>query len=461
MTSSMYKSLLWVIALMFFPITVRFLGFDAFTTATAAIYLLFAWFFVRTPALFQRTHFPRVILGLLLLSVLSTISIEGEFFSASFRRFFASCAGFLLFYMVANSNARLASDEQGHRIEQLLSFILYLYAVQLLIGFAIYFVPEVGRYFAIFTTRDVDLLESSVTDTVKRMTSIIIPREAVGEIVAVLTPIVLYKLLAKGNARYYVILAIYFLGVTLSATRSGFLLFFFAVFLYTLAVLPMIKLPTWSIFIVVAGVSAPVAFIMFPDLFKPIMHRMSEFFQVYEESESLAVAINRAGVWYYVVEILMPNISLWGNGFLTIHEGVSINFHNLYATVFHRHGVIGFVLFFYIFYKIVKSLMKARRHAVAQADKALIYACLTSIVVLLINEIKYEFTRQPSYQQTIWVLLGVYFLVALYISNRRKSAEGGGRTDPRPRSRTGGLLAKYGYRDDVRSQGTEQAKGAQ
>ena len=157
---------------------------------------------------------------------------------------------------------------------------------------------------------------------------------------------------------------------------------------------------------------------MFPQIFAPIIDRMNDFFSVYSASQSLAVAVNRAGVWHYVELVLIPNISLFGNGFLSLYNGLPFDFHNLYATVLHRYGVVGFPLFFYIFYKVSTTLLRARRLCSRRADRALLYACLISILILLINEFKFDFIRGASYQQTIWLLLGIYYLAYLSISNR-------------------------------------------
>lgn len=413
----MYKLLLVAIAALFFPILIQVAGSDAITTGSLGIFLVLVIYLGQRPHIFSRTYFPRVILALVIVGLISSVSIDAEFLLPSIRRYIGSAAGLFLFFLVININTLSDAEEQRRRVEFLLSFLLIMYAVQILIGIAVYFIPQISSYLSIFTQREREIV-TIVTGGVQRLSSIIAGRESIGEVIAVLTPILLYKILAQRDKFYYLIFAIFFAGVLLSATRSGFLLFLFGLALFALTVLPMIKLPTWSLFAVGLIVGGPLSFAMFPQIFAPIIDRMNDFFSVYSASQSLAVAVNRAGVWHYVELVLIPNISLFGNGFLSLYNGLPFDFHNLYATVLHRYGVVGFPLFFYIFYKVSTTLLRARRLCSRRADRALLYACLISILILLINEFKFDFIRGASYQQTIWLLLGIYYLAYLSISNR-------------------------------------------
>ena len=447
----MYKLLIIAIAALFFPVLIQVAGSDAITTGSLGIFVLLVVYLTQRPHIFSRTYFPRVILALVIIGLISSVSIGGEWLLPSIRRYLGSAAGLFLFFMVININSRVDAEEQRTRVEFLLSFVLIMYAIQLLIGIAVYFMPQVGNYLSVFTQREKEVV-TIVTGGVKRMSSIMVGREGIGEIVAVLTPILLYKILAKQDKFYYFILAVFFVGVALSATRSGFLLFFFGLLLFALTVLPMIKLPTWSLFVVGLVVGGPLSFVLFPQMFAPILERIGEFFTVYAKSDSLALAVNRAGVWYYVETALIPNISLFGNGFLSIYNGFPFDFHNLYATVLHRYGIIGFPLFFYLFYKVSAMLLRARRMCSRRADRALLYACLISILILLINEFKFDFIRGASYQQTVWLLLGIYYLAYLSIS---RQYYGGTQQGAAKKVNSGakGLLGKYKFRNENTSPG--------
>ena len=100
----MYKLLLVAIAALFFPILIQVAGSDAITTGSLGIFLLLVIYLGQRPHIFSRTYFPRVILALVIVGLISSVSIDAEFLLPSIRRYIGSAAGLFLFFLVININ---------------------------------------------------------------------------------------------------------------------------------------------------------------------------------------------------------------------------------------------------------------------------------------------------------------------------------------------------------------------
>ena len=100
-----------------------------------------------------------------------------------------------------------------------------------------------------------------------------------------------------------------------------------------------------------------------------------------------------------------------------------MNFHNLYLTVLHQMGVVGFIVFFGFIAKLLIRIYKSFRTISIQEYRLLAYSALLSLSILMINSSKYEFNRQASYEEYVWVLFAIYYLIAENIFLRSRSPD--------------------------------------
>jgi len=115
--------------------------------------------------------------------------------------------------------------------------------------------------------------------------------------------------------------------------------------------------------------------------------------------------MNRGGVFYRAWDLVVSNVTLFGKGISEFH------FHNLYLTTIYQKGVLGMTLFFIVLLFPVISLAGAM-NSHDHGNKELVFACMLSLFLFLINETKFEFIRHASYQQIWWGIIALYYLVS-------------------------------------------------
>jgi hypothetical protein len=79
--------------------------------------------------------------------------------------------------------------------------------------------------------------------------------------------------------------------------------------------------------------------------------------------------------------------------------------------VFYQKGILGAALFFSVLlFPLIRLVgaMQSQTHR----NKELVFACLLSMFLFLVNETKFEFTRHASYQQIWWGIMALYYLAA-------------------------------------------------
>ena len=150
----------------------------------------------------------------------------------------------------------------------------------------------------------------------------------------------------------------------------------------------------------------------YPSILDPVMSRFSMAFDTYGKSGRLAEVVNRQGILDKVLPIVIHDISFMGNGMVSIVDHKTrMHFHNLYLTVLHQMGITGFLVFFGFISMLIQKLFFSWRNSLVKMDQLLAYSALLSLFILMLNSIKFEFNRSASYQQYVWVLFAIYYLI--------------------------------------------------
>ena len=416
-SDGMTKFINATIILLFFPIYLGIGNAHIATTGTVAIYCIFFLFLVNRLVILHKSigDFRFMILLCLLISIatISAFSVSSSFLVKSLRSHIDFVASLLFFFVIVNHNLTLRLEEREKWVEFALGLLIIMVAIQIIIGIILYFLPFVGSWLTIFYPPYVDVVETRVTDSgIKRLSSIIIRQESMGEAVATLLPILLYMLAKTRKFIYQIALLLFICGVIMSATRSAIILFSFIFVLYMLHQRTFFEIPHWFYFSLIGTFSAILILNFFPSILDQVIHRFSAFLDIYEKGGSLTQVINRKQKWDIAVNATMSNLSLMGNGMVSIiGGGKTMNFHNLYLTVLHQMGIVGFLVFFGFIASLLKRIYKSFRRALDNEDRMLAYSALLSLVILMVNSFKYEFNRQSSYQEYVWVLFAIYYLI--------------------------------------------------
>ena len=418
----MTKLIYLVITAIFFPIYIQFQGRDAITTGGLATMVLAFVFFIRHLLLREgRTVFKFLLFSLTVIGLISTFSVMPEFRDKSIRHFVEFFIGLLLFFITCNyyRNITSSDEDRSSRLDELVGFLLMMVAVQISIGLLVYFYPPSGKAFVLFVTRVENNLVTPFewVEGVKRLRCLIGGGEELGELLAVLLPLLLYKTLFNHGSRFYYIILflLYCLGILLTATRSAILLSLLSTFVFLVWNYRNIRLPKilaliyFFAFLIGATLYFSPAFY---NLFVKVMLRFNVISETYAKTAQFSAVMNRQSTWEYAIQAVWPNLNLFGNGMLTILNGKPFNFHNLYLTLIYKFGIIGVIIHIALFLYILVSLIRFVRHEHNDSISSLASSCIISFSVFLINEIKFEFNRGASYQQIIWVLFAIYWLAA-------------------------------------------------
>lgn len=399
----------------FFPIHIPFMGRDAMTTGTVCIFLLFFKYLIVSfnERSFIKEKFDLCIYLLIILGAISIIFpywtgvLEKEQIGPAVRLFFGFFGATLLFLVIKNyredksqSNSELYTDH----IENLLSLFLLLVSLHVLLSIAVKFSPGFGSVFKPFLARDIEVFDIFGRDELERLNSFIFSYEIYGEILAVLSPLVLYKIFRFGNPIWIIYFLLFALGEIFTVTRSGIILFVIGM-VSSLLYHFREKLGKALVFTCTLLVSLVFLIYLNPSLFGDVILRFSDLAETYKSGGTAIETINRADVFIPAWDLTVSNLAFFGNGVTDFH------FHNLFLTTLHQKGIIGatffFVVLLYPALRLIKSLNRE-----TSANKALIFSCLLSMALFLINEIKFEFTRHASYQQICWGLFATYYRVS-------------------------------------------------
>ena len=403
---------------LFFPIWVRFQGKDAITTSSIFIIIVFICYIVR--ALLTRSlrgDFVMIIAAFIVIGCLSSISVPQLYWGPSIRGYTQFVCALLGFFMVVNYYQGLEEPQRYAYIHQLLILIIVMFLVQVMIGCILYFRPSFGGLLHIFATRTEDVVATRIELGIKRLRGLIVAQETFGEILAMLAPMVLY-MIARKKWVYTMVYGIFAIGVVLTATRTSILLFAVNTLFYFILNVKRIKFAVWMIFIMSAILVSMLYVFYFPHAADVIWGRFSEFINLYKSTGSVVAAMGRKEIWEIGAAEIFARLNLTGHGMITIINGMQFNLHNLYLTLLFQLGILGLILYLLVLARISSALVVSIFREHDENALMLKYACLLSFSTFVLSEIKCEFNRGSSYQQVIWLLLGIYYLLARTLRRR-------------------------------------------
>jgi hypothetical protein len=263
-----------------------------------------------------------------------------------------------------------------------------------------------------------------------RIRSFIFQSESFGEYIAALVPILVYRLVdhRPHMLRYRAVLlflaVLLISGQLLAVTRSGMVLTLTGLVLTTGICVKrnnLIKIIMATVFFSVITVCL---LYLFEDSRQNITTRFSEninFSYHYTPRNSLVRElrpffhkINR-DFWTEVIDKYMLDPTVTGNGFITPYH-----FHNLWFTLIYQIGLAGFAVYVWFLFGTGAGLWRGYRK---ERDK-LFLVFLISFVILLINEMKYEFTRYEHYYQACMTLVALFVLMTVKINNQTTHEDG-------------------------------------
>lgn len=405
----------FTLVLVFFPVHLQFMGNDAITTGTVCIFFLFGKYLMDSfiKRKFIRETYDYWVYGLILFTAFSFFwpfwagSSNSAELGPSIRYWFNFLGAMLLFVVI--KNARDPDVPLNNHVEKLLSLYIILVFSHIIISLSIKFFPSLGFVFTPFLARDLDTLAVFDKGGIGRIRSFTFGYEAFGEIIAFLSPIVIYKVFQEKKILWYLCLFCFGFGVLFTATRSGIMLFgaglmFSLMFYFRSRMGKAVAISYLLIFLIFSGAS------FYPSLFEDISYRFSLTAKAYNSGENFINIINRGQVFPYAWDVTISNLSWMGNGFAE----TKYHFHNLFLTVLFRKGIIGALLFFGVLLYPAVRLVKFYRNGAENnsAHESLVLLCLFSMVLFCTNELKYEFIRQSVYQQICWGIFGAYYLAA-------------------------------------------------
>jgi len=151
---------------------------------------------------------------------------------------------------------------------------------------------------------------------------------------------------------------------------------------------------------------------------------MGLFLQI-SRNVDLITILNRDLVWPIAFNLTRNTISLFGHGPVQAYVlGFPVyNFHNLYLSLLFQFGIIGSIVFVCFLGTLAKRLFTITRRLKQKRgiDYLLAVACLLSLMMFVINEIKFEFNRSDSYQQFVWCIFSIYYMT--WIAQRKQAIE--------------------------------------
>ncbi|MFP7754059.1 O-antigen ligase family protein [Thermodesulfobacteriota bacterium B35] len=329
----------------------------------------------------------------------------------------------ICFLLLIDSLYFKSEEEKEKYFIQLINLIIFLTCVQILMGAIVYYFPDVGTYLRIFNPEnDKKILITTITDeNIKRLRTIVLTVESLGEFVAVLMPYVLYRLIAKKiNILYIIYLLVLCAGLVLSATRSGMVLSLFSASIYLLFIEKSLKK---KIFLFSAFLLVGLVIFYFDIGVSTTSKRFLEAYYSYETGGTALEVANRS-FFKNNLAYLFDTISFFGNGLVSPlkYGTLSVDFHNLFMTILFRYGIVGFVLYFSLPAILFKKTYDKYK---LSPNKKINKVILLSIIIFFINECKFEYTRKPYGVLIIWILFSAYFLLIKNVNTKSLELDSG------------------------------------
>jgi hypothetical protein len=429
LTLSFRTSIRVTLVAVFYPVILPFMGRDAITSGTVCIFGLFlkyayASFENRN---FIKNRFDWVVYATLFFGGLSVAvpylagRIDADQMGRIIRQFFGFAGGLVFFNIIRNSCLEYAGrDEREAYLEQLLSIILVLMASHIVLSIIVKLFPSIGPVFNIFLGRTAETIDFG--SDMERIRTIILGGEAYGEILAVMSPLVIYKIWRYRKVAWGICLLLFALGIVLSVTRSGIILFVISFFAFLAVFFKKYPMRASGFLLAAAAIPA-ILMLLRPDLMGNMITRLDQSLLVYRQTGDFFEAINRS-FFPQVFQKVITNLTLFGAGIPTIRleYGIVRHFHNLYMTLVFERGVIGGAFIMVILFYPMVQLVRRFRINLAEGHKQLMAACVIAMMVFFVNECKYEFTRHSSYQQICWSLVGLFYMVTSHSEMKKQSA---------------------------------------
>lgn len=400
----------FTILLIFFPIYIQLFGRDAFTTGTVFVFVLFFILVIRSVILKNKINYIFLTFFIIIISIISAFSIDKIFLDKSLRSLVQFVSAILLFIVIFNTYKKISSEVVFQEIERLMFFIVLMISIQIVIGCFLYYIPGFEDCLSFFSTRNKDALLTKFDGGTLRLQTLIVGGEAIGECIAVFFPFVLYYLYFSDSLIKYIFLIIFILGLALAVTRSAVILIIFSGIFFYWRVIFKTKILATLKGLYVAVLLFIVCIFFFDKIFEDLIFRFSNSLSEFHRTGSIISAINRDGVWFYIETVVWPNLSIFGNGMITIVGNKPFHIHSLYITLIHQFGVLGFIVFLYFFTHLFIKILTSYYLCQEGKLKVFLFCSLLSFICLLVNEIKFEFNRYDSYQKIIWVLFAVIAL---------------------------------------------------
>ena len=245
--------------------------------------------------------------------------------------------------------------------------------------------------------------ETLLTGGIERGRSILFSPEQFGELLGALSSIVVYRSLKEKNPLWYLCLLLFAVGLVLSATRSGIIL---AVAGVGITLVYHLRQNFLKVSALATACLAALLVVMFyaPAYLGDVYERFAVTNTYAATGASWVSIINRdkfPEIWQEV----MRNLTPFG------HSLFRVDYHNLFFTTFHQLGYIGSLLFFWVLLYPGIMLFKAYVRG-STADRGLIFSCLLAMMLFMVNEAKFEFTRVTGYQQVCWGLFAIFYLIS-------------------------------------------------
>jgi hypothetical protein len=396
-----------------FPIYFQFSGNDAATLTTLLILLsFFVCLADRKNKLFIGNNYVNIwLLIITLLAAASSLAVPFELAGPSARYFLVFMSCIFIFLMIVN--APIYSKNKKYEFsETLIDIVIISFFILSLIGIVIFMNPNLGNLFKIFLTRDKELYAPLMDLDVTRLNTLISGPEPTGEMLAMLSPLVLYKYFKKGKIKYLVAFIIFVIAEILTSTRSTIVLFILGSIAAGALHVPKKRVKQLLLFAI--GLTATLFFILnsSESVFEGPLKRFSITSKSLIKGEGVPLIMNRKIAWDNAMKS-MESINIVGHGLFppVYYQGIKMNFHCLYLTLIYQMGWLGGGLFIILLLWIYKRLFYVKRISRTKEIRLFAYCCWISMSIFIINEIKYEFNRHAPYAQLCWILFSLFYLI--------------------------------------------------
>jgi len=409
------KRLLLLVGLVFFPVTLTFGGKDAIGSASLLI-LLMACFYAFGFLLADRSRIQVERVGwialLIVIALIDALRARRAYIGPELRHFLNFATSGLLFLMLINTPS-LCGIKRGSMAQKLLSVIVFLVAAEVCLGLLAMYLPFGSRMFRVFLVRTKEEL-LSVGDSISaiRLSTFNMASEELGEILAMMCPLVFYLALNRG-ARYWGVFLLLGVGLLFVNTRSCILLALASTLIMLVGYGCRVRVKNLLVFAAGAAATVILLGVLAPSVLVGVAKHMSVAVSGVHRGQGLITVFNRDFVWPDAWRVTKSTLSWFGNGpapsrVVGLNE---YNMHNLYLTLVYQFGIAGSLVYLGLPLLVLGGLTLGAIRS-GENLRRFKWACALSLLLFFINEIKFEFNRSDSYQQVIWVMFALYYLVA-------------------------------------------------